>query len=153
MAFLAWTRQSTVESREDTQKRSPSAVPATMRPPAAASGISIMPTSFSHNSRMVGRCSARRESPADADGYSNLVEYWLGSNPTNRVSNLVLGSSTPFALRWQAKPYEVYEVQGSTDLRVWTRAMSPVVPTTTDAAATPPSAGVAARFFKVVRVP
>jgi Matrixin len=65
----------------------------------------------------------------DGDGFSNLTEWWLGSNPTNPASNLQLAFASPGAVRWQAKGYELYELYGSTDLVTWARAGNLIVPT------------------------
>jgi hypothetical protein len=87
----------------------------------------------------------------DQDGFTNLQEYRLGSDPVDRNSNLRLATVPPNMLQWPAKPYELYEVYGSTDLKTWSRAMTPVVPTNGTAAVVMPE-GMGARFFKVEKV-
>jgi hypothetical protein len=66
---------------------------------------------------------------ADGDGFSNLVEWRLGSDPTDRNSNLRITAISKTNLQWQAKGYEVYELYSSTNLLTWTRTASPFVPT------------------------
>jgi hypothetical protein len=89
---------------------------------------------------------------ADGDGYSNLAEYWLGSDPTSPASNLRWTGITVTNLQWGAKAYEVYEVQGSTNLVTWTRALNPVVPTNNVGTATIGAEG-GKRFFRLQKVP
>jgi hypothetical protein len=64
----------------------------------------------------------------DGDGLSNLQEFRLGSNPTNKNSNLRFTSATATRLEWPAKGFEVYEIHGSSNLTTWTRVLCPVVP-------------------------
>jgi hypothetical protein len=90
---------------------------------------------------------------ADGDGYSNLQEYLFGSNPTNKPSNLTITTFAPTTLQWQAKGYEVYELLGSTNLVTWTRAASPLVPTTTVGSATLFTNGGPRQFFRIQKVP
>jgi hypothetical protein len=65
----------------------------------------------------------------DGDRFSNLQEFLLGSNPTNTASNLRITFFATTNIQWQAKGYEVYELEASTNLTRWTRAMNPIVPT------------------------
>ena len=66
---------------------------------------------------------------ADNDGFNNITEWQLGSNPTNKNSNLRITSFSPLKLQFPAKGYEVYELYGSTNLSNWTRVLNPIVPT------------------------
>ncbi|PWU20325.1 MAG: hypothetical protein C5B50_04200 [Verrucomicrobia bacterium] len=66
---------------------------------------------------------------ADGDGFSNLTEWWLGSNPTNSTSNLRITSFSPLTLQWPAKGCEVYEIHGSSNLINWVRILNPIIPT------------------------
>ncbi|MDB6020962.1 MAG: hypothetical protein JWQ04_819, partial [Pedosphaera sp.] len=90
---------------------------------------------------------------ADGDGYSNLREYLLGSDPTVKSSNLRITNFSTTNLQWQAKPYEVYEIYGSTNLSNWVRVMNPVIPTTTNGTATAFTNGGPKQFFRVEKVP
>jgi hypothetical protein len=101
----------------------------------------------------------------DGDGYSNVDEWRLGSDPTKQDSNLRITSFSPTNIQWQAKGYEVYELYGSTDLQHWTRACNPIVPTNfvpgTNIFNLTNSIGVAAdftnggtsQFFRILKVP
>lgn len=87
----------------------------------------------------------------DGDGYSNLQEFRLGSNPVDKTSNLRL-EIAPTGLRWQAKAYELYEIDSSTDLTSWTLAGTPVTPSSSEAVVNlDPSRPK--RFYRVSRVP
>ena len=90
---------------------------------------------------------------ADSDGYSNLKEYLLGSNPTNKASNLRITSFGTSAIQWQAKGYEVYEVLSSTNSTSWTRAISPVVPTNSTGTTSWLPNGGPCQFLRVRKVP
>jgi hypothetical protein len=89
---------------------------------------------------------------ADGDGVSNLNEFRLGTNPTNAASVLRFTAVTASNLAWFATPYEVYEVQATTNFTNWSRVGNPVVPTTTNGTFTNiPSAS--RMFFRIERVP
>jgi hypothetical protein len=101
----------------------------------------------------------------DHDGYSNLQEWLMGSNPADATSNLRITSFNPTNIQWQARGYEVYELCSSTNLTNWVRAINPIVPTNfvpgTDiynlnnaiGAATTFTNGSPKQFFRVRKVP
>ena len=89
---------------------------------------------------------------ADGDGVSNLNEFRLGTDPTNASSVLRFTSGTTAGLNWLATPYEVYEVQGTTNFTNWFRVGNPIVPTTTNGSFTNFPA-VPRMFFRIERVP
>jgi hypothetical protein len=100
----------------------------------------------------------------DGDGFNNLTEWRLGSNPTNRHSNLRFTGFSAGMLEWPAKGYEVYQLYGSTDLKHWTAALNPITPTNsipgTNIFNLTNSLGVAtgftngpARFFRLEKLP
>jgi len=89
---------------------------------------------------------------ADGDGVSNLNEFRLGTNPTNAASVLRFTASSAAGLNWLATPYEVYEVQGTTNFTNWFRVGNPVVPSTTNASFTNFPA-TNRMFFRIERVP
>jgi hypothetical protein len=89
---------------------------------------------------------------ADGDGVSNLNEFRLGTDPTNAASVLRFTAVTASNLAWFATPYEVYEVQATTNFTNWFRVGNPIVPTTTNGSFTNfPATG--RLFFRVERVP
>jgi hypothetical protein len=90
---------------------------------------------------------------ADGDKVSNIQEFLNGSDPTVKTSNLHITSFSLTNIQWQAKPYEVYEVHGSTNLSNWVRVINPVVPTNTIASATGFTNGGVKQYFRVLRVP
>ena len=91
---------------------------------------------------------------ADSDGVSNLNEFRLGTNPTNAASVLRFTAISSSSLAWFATPYELYEVQATTDFTNWFRAGNPVVPTTTTGSFTNfPASSTNRLFFRVLRVP
>jgi hypothetical protein len=90
---------------------------------------------------------------ADGDGYSNLEEYILGSDPTSKTSNLRITAIATTNLQWQAKPYELYEIYGTTNFTTWTRAINPIMPTNTVGTATVFTNGGPKEFFRVEKIP
>jgi len=89
----------------------------------------------------------------DGDGFSNLQEFLLGSDPTNKTSNLSMIFFGMTNIQWQAKGYEVYELYSSTNLAAWTRAINPIVPTNSVGTATGFTNGGPRQFFRLQRVP
>ena len=90
---------------------------------------------------------------ADGDGISNINEFRIGSNPTNAASGLRITSGTLTNLEWTARPYDLYEVRGTTNFVNWTRVGNPVVPTTTNGSVTLPTPTTTKMFLRVERVP
>ena len=97
----------------------------------------------------------------DGDGLNNLNEYRSGMNPTNSASVQRITSFDGTTLKWQAKPYELYEIQGTTNLTSWTY-VKPVVPTapgqtsiiaTNIVAAVSNFPAASKMFFRVLKVP
>lgn len=90
----------------------------------------------------------------DGDGVKNRDEYLSGTNPTNAASVLRFTSSSAAGLNWLATPYELYEVQATTDFTNWFLAGNPVVPITTNGSFTNfPASPTNRLFFRVLRVP
>ena len=88
----------------------------------------------------------------DNDGFTNLQEYRMGTDPKSATSRLNITSFASGTLNWQATPYELYEVQSSTDLVTWVIDHPAVVPTTgTGSRSVDTSA--AHKFFRVKKVP
>jgi hypothetical protein len=74
-----------------------------------------------------GGATAAASADPDRDGFTNLREYQLGSNPAQATSNFRIVSIDSQEMRFQAKPYEVYEVHGSVDGIVFQREYAPTV--------------------------
>jgi hypothetical protein len=110
-------------------------------------------TTYFGNANPASGANHHATNDADGDGYSNLQEYQLGSNPTNKNSNLEITYFNPSNLQWQAKPYEVYEIYGSTNLSNWVRVLNPQIPTNTTGVATGFTNGSPYQFFRVEKVP
>jgi hypothetical protein len=64
----------------------------------------------------------------DGDTLNNLNEFRSGMSPTNKNSVERITLFTGGAIQWQARPYDLYEIQGSTNLKNWNFIL-PVVPT------------------------
>lgn len=90
----------------------------------------------------------------DGDGVSNRNEFRSGTSPVDATSVLRFTGSSATSANWLATPYELYEVQATTDFTNWFRAGNPVVPTTTTGSFTNFPASLTNRlFFRVLRVP
>ncbi len=90
---------------------------------------------------------------ADVDGMTNLQEYRAGTDPTNASSKLAITSFSLTNLQWQARPYELYEVQVSTNLTDWTRILNPILPTSANGTATGLNTNGIRQFFRIQKVP
>lgn len=89
----------------------------------------------------------------DGDGMINLQEFRSGMNPTNTASAQRITLVNPNTIQFQAKPYELYELLGSTNLTTWTRAANPLVPTTATGTFTGFTNNAPYRFFRILKVP
>jgi hypothetical protein len=101
----------------------------------------------------------------DGDGYTNLEEYqmgfqsWVtlvftGASPVNGARNQRILNVTDSTITFQAKPWEVYELEGSTNLTTWTPAAIPIQPTTTNGVFRHKlGTNAPAWYFRVRRVP
>jgi Matrixin len=88
----------------------------------------------------------------DGDGYSNLQEFLLGSDPTDPASNLRITSFDGTNLQWQTKGYELYELFGSTNFTNWSLALNPLVPTASTGIATNLTNNGPRQFFRMSKV-
>jgi hypothetical protein len=86
----------------------------------------------------------------DHDGFTNLQEFQLGSDPAHPASNLVLTTSPSGLLQWSAKPGELYEFQSTADFQSW-RLWQPLLATVTNASVSI-SATNDHQFFRVMKV-
>lgn len=92
----------------------------------------------------------------DGDGLNNLQEYIAGMVPTNSTSAQRITFISTNQLQWQAKAYELYEVQLVTNLfsTNWIRFGNPVLPvTSTGAISNVYSPTASSRFFRIQKVP
>lgn len=94
----------------------------------------------------------RAQDDFDGDGVSNLNEFICGTVPTNAASVLKISSFSGSTLQWIAKPYDLYEVQHSTNLTSWTRATTASLVTTSTGSINSTNSDPR-DFFRVQRVP
>lgn len=126
--------------------------------PATSDGIpdAWMTAYFGHVTPQAGDKS-RATDDADGDRLTNLQEYIAGMSPVDGTTAQRITSFSTNVLQFQAKPYELYEVLGNTNLSAtngWVRAGVPVLPTTsTGVASNLFNASLPWRFFRVVKVP
>lgn len=69
---------------------------------------------------------------ADGDGFTNLQEWRLGTNPRNASSKHATTSVSlsPNAVTWSARPFEAYQIERSATLGTWQPVGPPLVPET-----------------------
>ncbi|HAV62085.1 MAG TPA: hypothetical protein DCY13_06935, partial [Verrucomicrobiales bacterium] len=95
----------------------------------------------------------RAQDDYDGDGLTNLEEWLAGTGPATSNSRLQISTFDGSTLNFAARPYEVYEVVGSTDFSTWTRSGTPVLPLTTTGTRDGLGASTGHKFFQVRRVP
>ncbi len=88
----------------------------------------------------------------DGDGFTNFQEYLMGTDPKDAASKLAVVSFGPAGVTWSARPFELYEVQSSTDLTTWTLEHPAVVPVTGTGTYALVNTQSAQRFFRVRKV-
>jgi hypothetical protein len=71
---------------------------------------------------------SRATDDADGDGFNNLQEYRMGTNPKDAGSALRINTFSGNSIQFPAQAYELYEIMGSTNLADWT-FVSAVTPT------------------------
>ena len=89
----------------------------------------------------------------DGDKMKNIDEYRSGMNPLLPSSGQRVTLITASNLEFQAKAYELYELQASTNMTNWVRAAHPVVPTTSIGTFTGFTNNAPHLFFRVEKVP
>ncbi len=89
---------------------------------------------------------------ADGDKLSNLNEYRTGMTPTDSTSGQFITVVNKTNIQFQAKAYELYELHASTNLINWTRAVNPIVPTTSTGSFTGFTNTAPHMFFRVEKV-
>lgn len=90
-----------------------------------------MTTYFGHAAPQAGDKS-RAGDDADGDGLTNLQEYLAGMNPRDPSSAQRITSIGADDLRFEAKAYDVYQLEASANLTDWTKFGNPIVPVTTN---------------------
>lgn len=93
------------------------------------------------------------QSDFDGDGMTNMDEYRSGMNPTNATSAQRITLFTKESLQFQAKAYELYELQASSNLTSWFRAANPIIPTTSTGTFSNFTNTAPHLFFRVQKVP
>src|ERR1019366_7772782 len=90
-------------------------------------------TSYFGHTAPLASDNSRAIDDADGDKPTNLQEYIAGMNPIDRTSAQLATIYNTNVIQWQAKPYELYEIQAVTNARStnWTRIGNPVEPTNT----------------------
>ena len=112
-----------------------------------------MDAHFGHSDPRAGDKS-RATDDADGDGLTNLQEYRAGMDPKSASSAQRIVLFDAQKIEWQARAYELYELQGSADFINWTRIGNPVLPTTPTGTTTGFFNSVLPeQFFRVLRVP
>ncbi len=114
-----------------------------------------MTTYFGHTAPQAGDKS-RAGDDADGDKLTTLQEYIAGMNPTNKASAQLATIYKTNVIQWQAKAYELYEIQAVTNLAStnWTRVGNPVLPTNSVGSLNSYyNASVPGQFFRVLKVP
>ena len=99
---------------------------------------------------------SRASDDADGDKLTNLQEYIAGMNPKDGTSAQSITLVKTNLLQWQAKAYELYEIQSTTNLAStnWTRLGNPVLPTTaTGTVSNFYNPAAPFRYFRVSKVP
>lgn len=71
----------------------------------------------------------------DKDGFTNLDEFLLGTDPVDAGSRLAVRDFDGQTLQWTASPYTLYTFESSTDLSTWVPFGLPVVPAAANASA------------------
>ncbi len=89
----------------------------------------------------------------DGDGFTNLQEFLLGTDPLDGGSRFSVFEIDADTLSFHARPYEVYELLQSTDLENWESTGQVVQPTSETGEFILPPKEESRRFYKIERVP
>lgn len=116
---------------------------------------SWMTANFGHANPQIGDSSFATNNP-DGDTLTNFKEYVAGMDPKSKASAQLATIYKTNVIQWQAKAYELYEIQAVTNLvsTNWTRVGNPVLPVSSTGSFTNyynPAAPT--RLFRVFKVP
>ncbi|HEX2750325.1 MAG TPA: hypothetical protein VHM91_20130 [Verrucomicrobiales bacterium] len=92
---------------------------------------------------------SRPEDDADSDGFSNLEEYRLGTNPIKGNSRFELTTLPGDGMRWVCRPWALYFMESSTDGLTWSFEQAIVPPASPAVAYAPRNPLVDRRFLRV----
>jgi hypothetical protein len=93
------------------------------------------------------------DNDADGDGKTNVQEFQGNTSPRNPLDAMRLTNFALTNLTWTARPYELYEIQMSTNLTTWTRFGNPIRPTTNVVTTAIATNTVLRQFFRVRKIP
>ena len=94
-------------------------------------------------------------SDEDGDGFDNLTEYQLGTNPIDANSKFEITQYTNQFLEWTSQPFTLYQVETSTNLLNWQtiETLSQTNNNTSLSTQLPESQADESIFYRVKRVP
>jgi hypothetical protein len=85
----------------------------------------------------------------DGDGFTNLEEYRLGTNPTKGNSRFEITTLPGDGMRWVCRPFALYAIESSTDGVNWDFAQAIVPPASPAVAYVPRDPEMSRRFLRV----
>lgn len=88
----------------------------------------------------------------DGDGVTNLHEFLSGTDPLGPLSRVRITDFSETKIEWLARPYDLYEIESSTDLVnwEWVKTVRPV--TTFGSSPISASENDEQRFYRIIRV-
>ena len=94
-------------------------------------------------------------SDEDGDGFDNLTEYQLGTNPIDANSKFEITQYTNQFLEWTSQPFTLYQVETSTNLLNWQtiETLNQTNNNTSLSTQLPESQADESIFYRVKRVP
>ena len=98
---------------------------------------------------------SRASSDEDGDGFDNLTEYQIGTDPTDANSKFKVTQYTNQSLEWTSQPFTLYQVEASTNLHNWQtiETLSQTTSASTLSTQLPRSQADESLFYRVKRVP
>jgi hypothetical protein len=94
-------------------------------------------------------------SDEDGDGFDNLTEYQIGTDPTDANSRFKLTQNTNQSLEWTTQPFNLYQVEKSANLIHWQtiETLSQTTSASTLSTQLPTSQADESIFYRVKLVP